>query len=75
MLSGDAVEHDNIAGALEGVYVDPAAGDLRLSAAGARAAGAARPTAHVTDDFFGSPRPERPTPGAIEMCAPPRGGE
>ena len=57
---------NNLIGDLEGFFVDPAAGDLRLTPKAAPAVGKARPLEEVTKDFRGHKRPEAPTIGAFE---------
>jgi len=67
--AGGTVEN-NLVGDLSGVFVDPAAGDLHLSASGApRAIGQGQAVAAGVGDYDTDPRPAAPALGADE-CTP-----
>jgi hypothetical protein len=58
--------HDNRTGPLDGLFVDPATGDLHLTPQGASAVGKGVPRPDVTEDIDRQPRPSPPSPGADE---------
>jgi len=66
MVTEGVTSEGNLAGPLEGYFVDPAAGDLRLTAAATDALDRAVPLPEVTDDVDGRPRGPRPDIGASE---------
>lgn len=68
-LSGGVNLRGNVTGDLDGWFVDPRAGDLRLTAAAAGAIGRAVPLPEVKDDFGGRPRDAAPDVGASEFGA------
>ena len=67
LLAEGVTVENNVAGPLEGYFVDPAAGDLRLTAAAEEAIDRAIPLPEVTDDVDGRVRPARPDIGASEF--------
>ena len=74
--SGDGAGIDvrienNVAGRLENYFVDPAAGDLRLTARAVEALNAGIPLPGITEDFGGRPRDARPDVGAAELVREP----
>ncbi|MHC4400848.1 MAG: right-handed parallel beta-helix repeat-containing protein [Planctomycetota bacterium] len=79
MPEGDGAPLDvrlenNVTGPLEDYFVDPSAGDLRITPRAAEALNAGIPLPDVTEDFDGRPRDTRPEVGAAEFVAPePRG--
>jgi hypothetical protein len=65
LTEGVTAEH-NVAGALDGYFVDPANGDLRLTAQATAALGRALPLPDVTDDVSGRLRGPKPDLGAVQ---------
>ncbi len=63
---GEAEVHHNLAGRLDGYFVDPASGDLALTNAATGAFEAGVPLAEVTEDIRGRRREGRPELGAWE---------
>jgi hypothetical protein len=63
---GEAQLRDNLAGRLEGYFVDPASGDLSLTSAATGAIGRGVPLSEVTDDIRRRPRGGRVDLGAWE---------
>jgi hypothetical protein len=73
---GSGPEHrvrlaNNLVGALDGYFVNPAAGDLHLTAAASGARDAALPLPDVRGDFDGQSREGRPDIGADELVVHP----
>jgi len=66
-LSGSEKADHNLVGPLEGLFVDPAAGNLRLTALAADAIGKAAPLESVKDDLDGRKRDAHPDLGAAEF--------
>ena len=56
----------NLAGRLEGYFVDPESGDLELTPEATGAAGQGKPLSEVTEDIRGRPRSNHPDLGAWE---------
>ena len=79
MAEGDDAPLDvrlekNVTGPLEDYFVNPSAGDLRITPRAAEALNAGIPLPDLTEDFDGRPRDTRPDVGAAEFVAPePRG--
>jgi hypothetical protein len=69
LLAGGETSRNNLAGAMEGWFVDPAAGDLRLTSRAAEAMDKSAMLPEVPNDFHGRPRGERPDLGAFEYVA------
>ena len=63
---GDAQAHHNLAGQLEGYFVDPPSGNLALTRNATGAIGQGVPRPEVTEDIRGRPRSSRPDLGAWE---------
>jgi hypothetical protein len=63
---GEAEVHHNLAGRLDGYFVDPASGDLALTADATGAFDAGVPLAEVTEDIRGKRREVPPELGAWE---------
>ena len=68
-LSGGVDLRNNVSGGLDGFFVDPKAGDLRLTGAAVQAVGRAVPLPDVKEDFEGCPRDAAPDVGASEFGA------
>jgi hypothetical protein len=66
LLAGGENSRNNLASPFDGYFIDPAAGDLRLTAAAADAIDKALPLAEVTTDIDGRPRGTLPDIGASE---------
>jgi hypothetical protein len=64
---GEAQLRQNLAGRLEGYFLDPASGNLTLTAAAAGAIDQGVSLPEVTDDIGRRPRPGRPDLGAWEF--------
>jgi len=74
MPGGDGAPLDvrlenNVAGSLVDYFVDPLAGDLRITPRAAKALNAGVPLPDVTEDFDGRPRDTLPDVGAAEFVA------
>ena len=67
-LADGASARNNLVGTLEGLFVDPAAGNLRLTADAAGAIDKAVSLADVTDDLNRHQRGELPDLGAVEFA-------
>jgi hypothetical protein len=61
---GEAQLGTNLAGRLDGFFVDPASGNLALTSAATRAIAQAVPLPDVTEDIRRQPRGQRPAIGA-----------
>jgi hypothetical protein len=70
-LAGGETVRNNLVGPLNGYFVDPASGDLRLSAQAKAAIDQGLSLAEVTDDIDGRPRGMHPDIGASEFVAAP----
>jgi hypothetical protein len=70
LLTGVETARNNLVGPLEGLFVDPAAGDLRLAASATAAIGKGLAVAEVRDDFGGVPRGPSTDIGAVQYVAP-----
>jgi hypothetical protein len=64
---GEAEIRRNLAGRLDGYFVDPASGNLALTPAATGAIDHAEPRSDVPDDIRGRERPDRPDLGAWEF--------
>ena len=66
---GDMRAEGNVAGDLEGYFVNPLEGDLHLTGRAADALGKGVPLAAVTDDFDGQTRADSPDVGADQRSS------
>lgn len=66
MLADGAMKVDNVVGELDGYFVDPENGDLRLTVDATDAIDSTETMKAVTDDILGNPRGDRPDVGAHE---------
>jgi hypothetical protein len=69
-LAGGETSRNNLVGPLDGYFVDPAAGNLRLRAAKDDVVDRGLPLAEVADDIDARRRDERPDLGASEYTGP-----
>jgi len=71
---GEAEVRRNLAGRLDGYFVDPASGNLALTPAATGAIDQAEPRSDVPEDIRGRTRPDRPDLGAWELDGKPEAG-